>query len=86
MLVHSHQDYCQYFLVLETDAGTTLLTEKLSDGTVQTLVEPAACQQRPKEVCILGWCDPLRALRLCPVEIASCILCSFCARVALTLH
>ena len=37
----SRQDHCHYFLVLETDAGTTLLTEKLSDGTVQMLIQPA---------------------------------------------
>jgi len=39
-------DYCQYFLVLETDSGTTLLTEKLSDGTVQTLLEPENMEER----------------------------------------
>ena len=39
-------DHCHYFLVLETDAGTTLLTEKLSDGTVQMLIQPENAEER----------------------------------------
>lgn len=33
-------DHCHYFLVLETDQGTSLVAEKLADGSA-TLVEPA---------------------------------------------
>jgi len=39
-------DHCHYFLVLETDQGTTLITEKLSDGSVQMLVAPENAEER----------------------------------------
>ena len=46
-----------------------------------------------KNVCILGWCDPLCALSclsLCPVEIVSCglrsFLCSSCLDFALSVY
>eukprot|EP00930_Biecheleria_cincta_P050344 TRINITY_DN354_c0_g3_i1.p1 TRINITY_DN354_c0_g3~~TRINITY_DN354_c0_g3_i1.p1 ORF type:complete len:1007 (+),score=209.76 TRINITY_DN354_c0_g3_i1:206-3022(+) len=39
-------DHCNYYLVLETDAGNKLVTEKLSDGSVGLAVNPANLTNR----------------------------------------
>lgn len=53
-------DHCHYYLVLETDAGSVLVTEKLGDGSCSLAVNPANLTDRNSLARLLHSADCVR--------------------------